>query len=93
MDARPVVENVQWGGAIDWDRRLFDALISLPDGTGHSTYLVRGSQKTALVDSVDPTRLDKLPSRLASTGAARIDRVIFPLPPAMLAVDRWRRVC
>jgi hypothetical protein len=47
MDARPVVENVQWGGAIDWDRRLFDALISLPDGTSHSTYLVRGSQKTA----------------------------------------------
>ncbi len=41
-------------GAIDWDRRLFDELIPLPDGTSYNAYLVRGSEKTALIDTVDP---------------------------------------
>ena len=34
--------------AVDWDRRLFDSLIPLPDGTTYNAYLVEGSQKTAL---------------------------------------------
>ena len=42
-------------GAIDWDRRLFDELIPLPDGTSYNAYLVRGSEKTALIDTADPT--------------------------------------
>ena len=41
-------------GAVDWNRRLFDSLIPLPDGTSYNAYLVRGSKKTALLDSVDP---------------------------------------
>jgi flavorubredoxin len=40
-------------GAVDWDRRLFDALVPLPDGTSYNAYLVKGSEKTALIDSVD----------------------------------------
>ena len=36
-------------GAIDWDRRLFDELIPLPDGTSYNAYLVRGRDKTARV--------------------------------------------
>ena len=47
--------NVYWVGAIDWDRRLFDALIPLPDGTSYNAYLVGGSQKVALIDTVDPS--------------------------------------
>lgn len=41
-------------GAVDWNRRLFDALIPLPDGTSYNAYLVRGREKTALLDTVDP---------------------------------------
>ena len=41
-------------GAIDWDRRLFDELIPLPDGTSYNAYLVQGSEKTALIDTADP---------------------------------------
>ena len=55
MKARQIKPNVHWVGAIDWDRRLFDALIPLPDGTSYNTYLVQGSQKVALIDTVDPT--------------------------------------
>ena len=40
--------------AIDWDRRLFDDLIPLPDGTSYNAYLVEGEEKTALLDTVSP---------------------------------------
>ena len=55
MEARQIRPNVYWVGAIDWDRRLFDALIPLPDGTSYNAYLVQGSQKVALIDTVDPS--------------------------------------
>jgi flavorubredoxin len=55
MKARQIKTNVYWVGAIDWDRRLFDALIPLPDGTSYNAYLVRGSQKVALIDTVNPS--------------------------------------
>ncbi|MFA4932267.1 MAG: FprA family A-type flavoprotein [Caldisericia bacterium] len=51
-------------GAVDWDRRLFDSLIPLPEGTSYNAYLVRGSEKTALLDTVDPTKLDVLMAQL-----------------------------
>jgi flavorubredoxin len=55
MKARQIRSNVYWAGAIDWDRRLFDGLIPLPDGTSYNAYLVRGSQKVALIDTVNPS--------------------------------------
>ena len=64
MKARQVKTNVYWTGAIDWDRRLFDALIPLPDGTSYNAYLVQGNQKVALIDTVDPTMTDALMSYL-----------------------------
>jgi flavorubredoxin len=60
MKARQIKKNVYWVGAIDWDRRLFDALIPLPDGTSYNAYLVQGSQKVALIDTVDPSMADVL---------------------------------
>jgi flavorubredoxin len=60
MKARQIKANVYWVGAIDWDRRLFDALIPLPDGTSYNAYLVQGSRKVALIDSVDPSMTDVL---------------------------------
>jgi len=47
-------------GAIDWDRRLFDALIALPDGTSYNSYLIQGNEKTALIDPVDESMVDVL---------------------------------
>jgi len=53
-------------GAVDWDRRLFDSLIPLPDGTSYNAYLVQGSEKTALLDTVDPSMADVLLAQLES---------------------------
>src|ERR1035437_7076946 len=56
MKGRKINDNVSWLGMVDWNRRLFDALIPLPDGTSYNTYLVQGREKTALLDAV---KLDK----------------------------------
>ncbi len=39
-----------------FNRRLFDSLIPLPEGTSYNAYLVRGTEKTALFDSADPEK-------------------------------------
>ena len=71
-----LVEGVHWAGAIDWDRRLFDSLVPLPDGTSYNSYLVKGSEKTALIDTVDPTMTDVLMRHLNELGIKQIDYVI-----------------
>jgi flavorubredoxin len=73
MQLRP---NIYAVGAIDWDRRLFDELIPLPDGTSYNAYLVKGSEKIALLDTVDPTKTDVLIDNLVKAGTDRIDYIV-----------------
>ena len=74
MKARKVREGIYWMGAVDWDRRLFDSLIPLPDGTSYNAYLIQGSDKVALLDTVDPTMSDVLMFQLESV--PRVDYVV-----------------
>jgi len=74
MKPRQIVDGVSSIGAIDWDRRLFDALIPLPDGTSYNAYLVRGSEKTALLDTVDPAKQHILAENLADV--SQIDYIV-----------------
>jgi len=76
MNYRQIKPNVYWVGAIDWDRRLFDALIPLPDGTSYNAYLVKGSEKMALIDTVDPTMEGVLIKNLDQLKIEDIDYVI-----------------
>ncbi len=76
MQARKVKDDIYWVGAIDWDRRLFDELIPLPDGTSYNAYLVKGSKKTALIDTVDPTMEHVLTRRLDALGVENIDYIV-----------------
>src|SRR3990170_2319522 len=63
-------------GAIDWHRRLFDELIPLPHGTSYNSYLIKGSEKTVLVDTVDPSKEEELLSNLQKSGVNRIDYIV-----------------
>jgi len=65
MNKRQIRDRVQWLGVIDWNRRLFDALLPIPDGTSYNAYLVQGSEKTALLDSVDTVDAEVLLAQLA----------------------------
>ena len=64
MKPREIIPDVHYVGAPDFDRRLFDALIPLPDGTSYNSYLVHGRDKTALIDAVEPTKLHVLEAYL-----------------------------
>ena len=75
MKAVEIKPNVFWVGSIDWDRRLFDELIPLPDGTSYNAYLIKGSKKTALIDTVDPSKTYELITRLRDT-KADVDYII-----------------
>ena len=75
MKARMIRENVKLVGFVDWDLRLFDALIPTPQGTSYNAYLVQGSEKTALIDTVDPKHWETLRGQIADV--PRIDYVVI----------------
>ena len=43
MLTREIKNNVYAVGSIDWDRRIFDELIPLPEGTTYNSYIIKGS--------------------------------------------------
>lgn len=74
MKPRKIRDRVYCLGAVDWNRRLFDSLIPLPDGTSYNAFLVEGSEKVALMDTVDPAWEEVLLEQLA--GVERIDYIV-----------------
>ncbi len=76
MAVQEITSNVYSVGARDWDRRLFDELIPLPDGTSYNSYLITGSKKTALIDTVDPEKRDELIANLKKAQVTHIDYII-----------------
>lgn len=73
---RTLTGGVHWVGSLHWDRRLFDELIPLPDGTTYNAYLVQGTDKTALIDTVDPEKTAELLDNLAALNITHIDYII-----------------
>jgi len=71
---RKIRDGVFYVGAADWDRALFDALIPLPDGTSYNAYLIEGSEKTALIDAVEPRKIEELLDQIS--GVDRIDYIV-----------------
>lgn len=74
MNPRKIKDDIFWCGAVDWDRRLFDSLIPLPHGTSYNAYLIKGSEKTVLIDSVDPEMKQVLLNSLE--GVETIDYIV-----------------
>ncbi len=73
---RVIRDNFYHVGAIDFDRRLFDKLIPTPDGTTYNCYLLKGSEKTVLFDTVDPDMSNVLFENIAKTGVDKIDYIV-----------------
>jgi flavorubredoxin len=70
--------GVRWVGARDWNRRVFDALIPLPQGTTYNAYLVQGQKKTALIDTVNPGFEEELEGRIGQvTSLADLDYLVM----------------
>ena len=71
-----IADDVYFVGVMHWDRRLFDELIPLPEGTSYNSYLIKGKEKIALIDSVDPSKEEELIKNLEKIGVKRIDYII-----------------
>lgn len=76
MTPRAIKDEIYWVGFIDWDRRLFDSLIPTPHGTSYNSYLIKGSEKTALIDTVDFGKDKYLLKTLETAGIKKIDYII-----------------
>ena len=44
-------------GVIDWNRRFFDELIPLPEGTSYNSYLLMNQDDALLIDTVDISKM------------------------------------
>ncbi|MDI6741084.1 MAG: hypothetical protein QME74_12085 [Candidatus Edwardsbacteria bacterium] len=71
-----IKENIFSVGVQDWDRRLFDEFIPLPEGTSYNAYLIKGRHKTALIDTADPSCFAGLLGNLRATGIKAIDYIV-----------------
>ncbi|MGC8789310.1 MAG: FprA family A-type flavoprotein [Caldisericum sp.] len=76
MSVRKIKENVYAVGVNHWDRKLFDEIIPLPNGTSYNAYLIIGSEHTALIDTVDPVLKDALIENLKEFKDLKIDYII-----------------
>ena len=75
MASRIIKPGIYFTGVIDWDRRLFDEIIPLPDGTSYNSYIVHGSEKTALIDTADPAKKHDFLNNISITNL-KIDYII-----------------
>jgi anaerobic nitric oxide reductase flavorubredoxin len=73
MNAEPIriSSSVHWVGVNDAETKLFEGLWEIPEGVSYNSYLVIGSEKTALIDSV----LD----RYVGAHLEKIRRLVDPL--------------
>jgi flavorubredoxin len=74
----PLSLNVNWVGVNDTETPLFERLWRIPEGVSYNSYLIVGSEKTALIDSVHEMKsiehFDKI-SKL--TDLANIDYLVI----------------
>ncbi|MFW5746908.1 MAG: FprA family A-type flavoprotein [Nanoarchaeota archaeon] len=73
---RQITERILEVGVRDRIRELFDEIIPLPNGTSYNAYVVRGRDKIALIDTVEPKFAQALLKNLSSIGIERIDYII-----------------
>ncbi len=76
MLEKKIKNNVFYVGAADKDRKIFDQLIPLPDGTTYNSYIIIGSEKIALIDTVDASMPEVILKNLVDLNISRIDYII-----------------
>ena len=76
MKFEEIKNNVFYCGLNDYDRKIFDELIPLENGTTYNSYLVKGSEKTALIDTMYPKKTDEYLKYLDENNITKIDYII-----------------
>ena len=76
MKFQEIKNNIFYCGLNDCDRRIFDELIPLEHGTSYNSYLVKGSEKTAIIDTMYPPKTGEYLKRLAENQIGKVDYII-----------------
>lgn len=76
MKFQEIKNNIFYCGLNDCDRRIFDELIPLEHGTSYNSYLVKGSEKTAIIDTMYPPKTKEYIKRLAENNVGKVDYII-----------------
>ncbi len=71
-----IAEGVLWTGSNDHNKRMFDEIMPIPKGTSYNSYIIKGKEKTALIDTVDFPFKDELIKKLKDLNIQKIDYVI-----------------
>ena len=71
-----IKNNVFYIGVNDADRVIFDELIPLEHGTTYNSYLIKGSDKTAVVDTVYPPFSDLYLKNFDENGIKNVDFIV-----------------
>ncbi len=72
---KQIIENVFFCGLPDKNRKLFDQLVPLPQGTTYNAYVVKGSEKVALIDTMYEKLRGEFVDMIAASGM-KIDYII-----------------
>ena len=76
MKFQEIKNNIFYCGLNDCDRRIFDELIPLEHGTSYNSYLVKGSEKTAIIDTMYPPKTNEYLKRFAENQIGKVDYII-----------------
>jgi len=77
MPAITISDNIFSVGIQHPDRKMFDCLMPTPHGTTYNSYLISGSEKTALIDTVDYEFVDAYLEKLKNLHVAKLDYIII----------------
>ncbi len=76
-ESKLVRPDLYWVGALDYDIKVFDIIMETKYGTTYNSYLLKGSEKTVLFESVKETFFDEFLQRLSGVcSVADIDYVV-----------------
>ena len=76
MKFQEIKNNIFYCGLNDCDRRIFDELIPLEHGTSYNSYLVKGSEKTAIIDTMYPPKTKEYLKRFSENNIGKVDYII-----------------
>ena len=76
MKFQEIKNNVFYCGLNDENRVIFDELIPLEHGTSYNSYLVIGSEKVAIIDTMYPPKTEEYLKNLDENGITKVDYII-----------------
>ena len=76
MSFKKIKNNVFYAGMNDEGRLLFDELIPLDHGTSYNSYVIKGSQKTAVIDTMYPKFTKEYLKSFDENSITKVDYII-----------------